>query len=157
LRKPRDPHVRICGYPAEWLLAEESFDNSTTITWSTGESTEPNDIQVFGVSTTLGEAPELVNDVRRDAVHSIWLATTSPQVFGSNEWPIQAEFTLLLKLDNPVPKNDLIKAGLLKREWPQHWRGKIFHAKKEVRDLAHTLAKRNPKQRREIANALNVA
>jgi hypothetical protein len=150
------PKVRLCAYPADWLL-KDGFASSKEITWSTGQNTKPDDIQVFAISSTLGHARSLENDRRRDSVHSIWIATTPPDPeYAEEKWPVQAEFTLLVKLQNPVPKLDLVRAGLLKEHWPRHWQGKIFHDERDVRKLGEVLARKNPRQRRMIFDALNL-
>src|SRR5437763_6027773 len=120
----RMPTFRITSCPVHWLEESNSFSNSSRIEWSTGGKTQPGDIQVFAVSATLGHRQDLADDPRRDAVHSIWKALTPPlPELGNEEWPIQAKFRLLVKLDNPVPKVDLIRAGLLKGAWPRNSRG----------------------------------
>ena len=153
------PKVRICSYAADWLeYPEESFENRQSIIWSTGSATQEGDIQVFAVSTTLGEARHLAGNPRVDAVHSIWVAQSRPKPdWGNSQWPVQAKFKLLVKLHYPVPKVSLLRSGLLKRQWPRHWQGKILHKASDVRKLAELLAKSNPEQRREIFSALRVA
>jgi hypothetical protein len=64
----REPTVRITAFPAHWLLDKESYENSKTIIWSTGKGMQPGDIQIFATSATLGDAPELADDPRRDSV-----------------------------------------------------------------------------------------
>lgn len=156
-RAERTPQVRIGGYPAHWLVDDDGFEENTSITWSTGTRTKRGDIQVFAVSTTLGDAPELAGDHRIDSVHSIWKATTPPKdEYGNEEWPVQAKFKLLVKLDNPTPKSDLIRAGLLKRSWPRKSAGKILHSEGEVEKLGAVLAVRNPRQKQAIRQALNL-
>ena len=157
------PRVRICAYPVYWLVEDGSFETDKEITWSTGRSTKAGDIQVFAVSSTLAGAPdELANDPRRDAVHSIWEAITPPlpnyaiDLGEEEEWPVQTKFRLLVKLKNPVPKSDLIQAGLLKRSWPRHWQGKILHAESDIEKLGEILARKNPDQRRGVWDALNL-
>jgi hypothetical protein len=112
--------VRICAYPADWLL-EDGFANSTKINWSTGQKTKRGDIQVFAVSSTLKNAPELKHDARRNAVHSIWRAVSPPKdEYWEEQYPVQADFRRLVKLKNPVPKAELIRARLLNKQWPHH-------------------------------------
>src|SRR5205823_116312 len=138
--------VRITAFPARWLTNRRSFSNSKRIEWSTGETTQPGDIQVFAVSATLGDHRELVDDPRRDAVHSIWKAMTRPlgKYLAEEQWRIQVGFKLLVKLENPVPKAELIQAGLLKLAWPRNSRGK-FLKQDEIKTLAAVLGKNNPK------------
>jgi hypothetical protein len=152
------PKVRITAFPARWLTERDSFSNSTRIEWSTGETTQPGDIQIFAVSATLGDNRDLATDPRRDAVHSIWEAETPPlkEYLKQNEWPIQAAFKLLVKLDHPVPKEELIGAGLLKQSWPQGSRGKLLKTDNEIRTLAEVLAKKNPRNRPAIFKALGL-
>lgn len=154
----REPTVRISAFPAHWLIEAGSFYNSKTIIWSTGQGIQPGDIQVFAVSATLGDASDLASDPRRDAVHSIWEAVTSPQPeYGNPEYPVQAKFRLLIKLKKPVPKDVLYRAGILKvYSWPQNSSGKILHSRKEVRKFAEILARTNQAQREAIFDALNV-
>lgn len=154
----REPTVRISAFPAHWLIEAGSFDNNSTMTWSTGQRIQPGDIQVFATSATLGDAPELVNDIRRDSVHSIWEAT-SPRLpeYSDSEYPVQADFRLLVKLKRPVQKDVLYRVGILKvRSWPRNSSGKILHSRREVKKLAEILAQANQTQRRVIFNALNV-
>jgi hypothetical protein len=151
------PNVRITAYPAHWLTCREGFAYRKRITWSTGESAQAGDIQVFAVSATLGEAKELADDPRRDAVHSIWkLLTAAGDAEGSDRWPTQARLSLLVLLDTPVPKADLLRAGLLKAGWPQGYAGKLVERCRDIIHLADVLAWRNPKQRGAIEDALYV-
>jgi hypothetical protein len=155
MKQKRTPKVRISAFPAYWLLEKDSFANSQKTIWSTGERIKPGDIQIFAISTDLRDASELKEDSRVDAVHSIWEAITPPKPqYGNAEYPIQAEFRLLVKLDNPVPKTDLIQKDLLKNNWPQGSKGKIFHSAEEVEKLIDILTKNNPKQRQVIFAAL---
>lgn len=155
-RETEMPQVRICAYPAKWLL-EDGFANSRKIIWSTGRGTEIGEIQVIAVSSTLGDTMELKNDRRRDSVNSIWRATTPPRdEFSSREWPVQAAFRLLIRLQNPVPKADLVRAGLLKGRWPRHWQGKVLRDQTDIEKLANILAERNPKQRKSIFRAFKI-
>lgn len=149
--------VRITAFPVCWLARGGTFADSKTIIWSTGRKTEPGDIQVFSVSATLGEYREFAHDVRRDAVHSIWKAVTAPEDdFADPEWPIQAKFKLLLRLDHPVPKGDLVRAKLLKGSWPRNSAGKFLRNFREIEKLATVLARRNPKQRKSIYEVLGL-
>ena len=150
------PQVRITAYPARWLMKPDSFWNNTRIDWSTGEGTQRGDIQIFAVSSTPGDQQKLVDDPRLDAVHSIWQALSSPleEYLEEEKWPVQARFKLLVKLENPVPKADLIRAGLLKRAWPQGSRGKLLKTNDEIKTLADVLSKKNPKNRPAILKAL---
>jgi hypothetical protein len=149
--------VRITAFPVRWLSTPRTFADSKVIIWSTGQRTQPGDVQVFAVSATLGRWRWFKNDPRRDAVHSIWRATTPPrEEYGSGNWPIQAQFKLLLKLKNPVPKGDLIRAGLLKQTWPRSSAGKVLSRCSEITKLAQVLAARNRAQREEIFAALCV-
>lgn len=151
------PDVRITAFPCHWLTQKDTFATRKIITWSTGEGLRAGDIQVFAVSATLAGATELANDPRRDAVHSIWKALTSPcEEFGDTRWPIQAKFRLLVKLVHPVPKEDLVRAGILNSAWPERSRGKMISTCREIIKLAQVLAKRNPRQREEIFEALRV-
>ena len=110
----RERTVRISAFPAHWLVETNSYGNSKKITWSTGKRIRPGDIQIFATSATLGDAPELADDPRRDSVHSIWEAATPPKAkYGNRYWPIQAKFKLLIKLRRPVPKRLLHRAGIL--------------------------------------------
>ena len=61
-----------------------------------------------------------------------------------------------MRLDTPVPKEDLVEAGVIVEYWPQHWRGKIFHTRQEIQTLGEVLAKKNAKQRKEIFRALGM-
>jgi hypothetical protein len=150
--------MRITAFPTHWLLDKESYEDSTTIIWSTGKRIRPGDIQVFATSATLGDAPELADDPRRDSVHSIWEAVTPPMAkHGNRYWPIQAKFSLLIKLRRPVSKRFLHRAGILSvYSWPRSSAGKILHEEKDVKKLADILARRNPEQRKAIFEALNV-
>lgn len=151
------PNVRITAYPAHWLTCRDGFAHRKRIIWSTGESAHAGDIQVFAVSATLGEAKELADDPRRDAVHSIWkLLTAAGEEGGSDRWPTQARLTRSVLLDTPVPKADLIRAGLLKSGWPQGYAGKLVERCRDIIRLAEVLAVRNPKQRLVIEDALYV-
>ncbi len=113
MKKQESSIVRICAYPAYWLKEKDSFANSETTIWTASTRTKPGDIHVFAISTDLEDASELANDPRRDAVHSIWEAITKPE-YGNEEWPTLAKFKLLVRLDKPVPKMNLIRKGLLK-------------------------------------------
>jgi len=75
-----------------------------------------------------------------------------------DRWPIQADFKLLVRLKHPVLKDDLRKANLLAKmgQWPQHFRGKLFHSEEEIVRFAEVLANKNPDQRKEIRKALSV-
>jgi hypothetical protein len=150
--------VRITAFPARWLNVAGSFSNSTRIEWSTGEKTQPGDIQIFAFSATLGDRRELADDPRRDAVHSIWEALTPPldMYLEDEEWPIQAGFKLLVKLEHPIPKAELIEAGLLKRAWPRGSRGTLMKTEGQIKTLAEVLAKKNPKNRPAIFKALGL-
>jgi hypothetical protein len=159
------PSVRITAYPVHWLTESEGFATKKVIIWSTAEKTEPDDIQVFAISATLRDRRDwaedarmdLADDPRRDAVNSIWKALTTPLPGYENDtWPIQARFKLLVRLECPVPKADLIQAGLLKERWPQHFRGKLVRTQAEIQALAKVLSLRNPKQRPEIFSALGI-
>jgi hypothetical protein len=154
----RERTVRISAFPAHWLVETNSYGNSKKITWSTGKRIRPGDIQIFATSATLGDAPELADDPRRDSVHSIWEAATPPKAkYGNRYWPIQAKFKLLIKLRRPVPKRLLHRAGILNvYSWPRSSAGKILHEEKDVKKLANVLARQNPKQRKGIFDALNV-
>jgi hypothetical protein len=154
----RKPTVRISAFPAHWLIEAGGFDKRKTIIWSTGQGIQPGDIQVFATSATLGDAPKLVNDPRRDSVHSIWEAITSPQPeYGNSDWPVQTRFRLLVKLQKPVPKDTLYRAGILRvYSWPRNSSGKILHDRKDVKKLAGLLGQHNPWQREAIFDALNV-
>jgi len=66
----------------------------------------------------------------------------------------QADFELIVKLKNPVPKAALIQVKLLKGPWPQHWRGRRLKNDDEIKTLAHVLANTNADQRLEIFDAL---
>ena len=159
------PSVRLTAYPVHWLTDPESFAVRKTIIWSTGEKTQPGDIQVFAVSASLRDRrrlahdprTDLAGDPRRDAVHSIWKALTTPlPEFGSVSRPIQAKFKLLVRLGQPVRKEDLIQVGLLEERWPETFRGKMLKTQSEIETLANTLAMRNPQQRSSIFNALGL-
>jgi hypothetical protein len=154
----RESTVRITAFPAHWLLDKESYENRKTIIWSTGKGIQLGDIQIFATSATLGEAPKLADDPRRDSVHSIWEALTLPMgKYGNEDWPIQAKFRLRIKLRKPVSKHLLHSAGILSvYSWPRSSAGKILHEKNDVKKLADVLARQNPKQRKGIFDALNV-
>jgi hypothetical protein len=130
----------------------------STIIWSTGKRIQPGDIQIFATSATLGDAPELADDPRRDSVHSIWEAVTPPvSKYGNEDWPIQAKFRLRIKLRSPVSKRLLHRARILSvYSWPRSSAGKILYDKNDVKKLADILARQNPKQRKAIFDALNV-
>lgn len=148
------PSVRITAYPAARL---KQFEKRQRITWSTGESARPGDIQLFAVSETLGGANELKDDPRRNAVHSIWkVQTFAGEVEGSEDYPVQARFSRLVLLNMPVPKRDLVEAKLLKSRWPQSPSGKIFDRCSDIVLLAEVLARRNPMQEHAIKEALKV-
>jgi hypothetical protein len=90
-----------------------------------------------------------------DSVHSLWEATThfDPEL-GTPEWPVQAQFKLLVRLKYPVPKSQLIEANVLAvPRWPQRSRGKILAAA-GVNALGILLRDYNPTQRRMIRAAL---
>ena len=150
--------VRLCAYPVHWLADSDTFDDNTEIVWSTGETTKPGDIQVFAVSKTMDDAPEaFADDPRRDAVHSIWEAQSEPlEEYEQYEWSVQAEFKLLVRLEIPVPKGDLVEAGIILEYWPENYRGKFLHTHQEIQKLAEVLAKKNAKQRKEIFSALGL-
>ena len=151
------PKVRITAFPVSWLTRSDSFANSTRIDWSTGEKTQRGDIQIFAVSATLDQR-DLADDPRRDAVHSIWQAMTSPldEYFYEEEWSIQAKFKLLVKLETPFSKAELVRTGLLKGAWPRGSRGKLLKSESEIKTLADVLSKKNPKQRLAIFEALGL-
>jgi len=155
-REEKTPRVRLCAYPGDWLL-KDGFANSKQIVWSTGRNTKPGDVQIFAISSTLESVDLLENDRRRDSVHSIWVATSLPNPeYAEERWPVQAEFTLLVKLNRPVPKSELIRAALLKKHWPRHWQGKIFHSISDVQRLAQVLSQKNQNQQQAIFDALNL-
>lgn len=154
----RKPTVRISAFPAHWLIEVGSFDDSETIEWSTGQRIQIGDIQVFATSATLGNAPELADDIRLDSVHSIWEATSLPlSKYRKSEYPVQAEFKLRVKLKRPVRKYVLYRAGILKvYSWPRNSSGKILHGQRQVKKFAEILAQVNQAQRRAIFDALNI-
>jgi len=142
-----------------WLQDQASFAYKTKIIWSTGKRIEPGDVQVFAVSATLGEAYALANDPRRDSIHSIWEAITSPrpEFFEDPDYPIQAKFKLRVKLKKPVSKDILYREGVLSvRSWPQSSAGKLLHTTRQIRKLANLLAKYNSDQSAKIFKALNL-
>jgi hypothetical protein len=150
------PTVRVSAFPANWLATSGSFADSRSIIWSTGKRIRRGDIQVFAVSSTLGSRPDLASDPRRDSVHSIWRALTPPlKKYRQGKWPTQAKFERLVELRHPVPKADLINAGLLKSAWPRNSAGKIFRRSREVNLLAAVLIARNPSQKAAIRKALH--
>jgi len=67
-----------------------------------------------------------------------------------------ADFRLRVMLKNPVPKVDLIQAGLLKGAWPRNSAGKILKKQGDIEKLAEMLNLKNPGQRRKIYNALRL-
>ncbi len=154
--------VRICGYPAYWLKSEESFANPalSEIIWSTGSGIQPADIQVFCINDNVEGTEELANDPRVGAVHSLWKATSEVRPeFGNEEWPEQAQFSVLVRLEIPVPKGELADRGLLAtchQKWPQNRKGIILRPPARVRALAEILSSYNPGQRQTIAEALGV-
>jgi hypothetical protein len=150
--------IRISAFPPHHLTrTDESFSNSERITWSTGKRIQPDDIQVFAVMLPDEPRSDTANDPRVDAVHSIWRALTPVRAeYAEVEWPIQAKFEVLVKLDNPVPKAELVLSGLLKQRWPRNSSGKLLKTDGEIETLAQVLANNNPAQRLAIFNALGI-
>jgi hypothetical protein len=107
---------------------------------------------VFCIS--LSDSAEFGDDPRIDAVHSLWRATTQVEPeLGSSEWPIQAMFDLLVRLEHPVPKKELFKDILKADRWPEGYRGK-FLSKIQIVKLANILCEKNPRQAKSIRAAL---
>jgi hypothetical protein len=149
------PIVRITAYPAHWLNCAEGFAQRKRIIWSTGETAQPGEIQLIAVSATLRGAAELAGDTRIDAAHSIWRITSEPgEIEGSDRWPAQARLALLVRLNVPVPKDDLVRAGLLKSRWPEGYAGKVLSRCRDIMLLGSVLAARNSEQRQAIDDAL---
>jgi hypothetical protein len=158
MRKQRAKQVRICSYPPYWLDKNDSFDTEDEIEWSTGESTRPGDIQIFAIHKHYKE-PDTFDDPRVDTVHSIWEATSRARSNVNQDYPVQAEFKLLVRLDPPVPKNALADEGLLStkfQKWPQNRKGRIHRTKERIEKLADALSRCNPHQKRDIYSALSV-
>lgn len=162
-RDDRPRQVRLCAFPAYWLQKEDSFANDAVseITWSTGTGIRPGDIQVFCISDDLTDAEDLAGDPRVGAVHSLWEAATETQrELGNEEWPIQASFNLVVRLENPVPKAELANLGLLAtrhQKWPQNQKGIIYHTPDRVRRLIDILCRFNPRQSTAITAAMAVS
>ena len=90
-------------------------------------SSAPRDPSLFAITKVGKGIEDHIDDARVDAIHSIWVLTDRPEVVpGKKRWPIQGSFRRVLKLEQPVPKQDLIAAKLLKRQWPQSTNGQIF-------------------------------
>lgn len=159
IETPAPIPVRLCVYDADWILERDGFVSRRKLdSWSTGRRTKPGDIQIFCISRMSGGDLVVEDDPRIDAVHSIWMATSEvrPEL-GNEVYPDQARFKLLVKLDNPIPKADLVKAKLLVRSWwPQGSKGKLFHSKAQVETLARILSQKNPQQRKDIWKALGL-
>jgi hypothetical protein len=149
--------VRICAFPAHWLQDPDGFAysrNARRLEWSTGERQRKGDIQVFCVMRSLTDPPELIGDPRLDAVHSLWRAQQDAHQHPGYEWPTQAFFSRLLKLDRPVPKERLFGEGILRwSRWPQGRRGKLL-TETEIDRLADVLAQDNPRQATTIHRVL---
>jgi hypothetical protein len=156
-----NPQIRLCAYSAEWLdprCGQDSFAFVDEIGWSTGEGIIAGDIQIFCLMSDHQSAPTLRdNDPRLDAIHSLWEAISEPDPsLGNETWPVQAMFHRVMILENPVPKEELLKLGLLRRGWPQGCRGKILHTLAEMSKLATLLVKWNPNQQADILQALGL-
>jgi hypothetical protein len=156
----RSRQVRLFAYPAYWLRADESFANEslTSISWSTGAGIQPGDIQVFCIDDNLERAEDLAGDPKVSAVHSLWRADTEARPeLGNEDWPVQATFSVLVRLSNPAPKAELAATGLLAtryQKWPQNQKGIIFHGSDRVCRLAELLCRYNPQQREAIRAVL---
>jgi hypothetical protein len=144
--------VRITAFRLS-CLAQINGTGGQTATWSTGRATSPGDIQVLAISSTREGRPNEADLIWRDSVHSIWRALAAPSDT-RNKGPVAARFELVVQLDNPVPKQALLSAGLLKRAWPQSGAGKALNSAAEATKLAEALAERNPQQRGKIFEAL---
>lgn len=153
------PRVRICAYRAERLEGEDGFEGEKVLPgWSTGESAQPGDLQLFCISKDVRGAPELAGDPRVDAVHSLWrMAGPIDPALGNDDWPVQAPFELVVRFENPIPYRDMLRARLVSDYgWPMGWRGKLLRTKQEVERLGNLLARRNPRQRGRIRRALGL-
>jgi hypothetical protein len=144
--------IRITAFRLS-CLAQINGTGGQTATWSTGRNTSAGDIQVLAVYSTLEGQPGEADLLWRDSAHSIWRALAAPSDT-RNKGPIAARFELVVQLDNPVPKQALLSAGLLKRAWPQSGAGKVLNTATEATKLAEILAERNPQQRGRIFEAL---
>lgn len=155
---PPKIQVRICAYTADWLEEKNSFIHFKRITWTSGRRIKPGDVQLFCISPKNKNLLTDPEDPRVDAVHSIWKATSEVKSeLGNEDWPDQANFKLLVRLENPVPKEDLVKGKILVRpRWPQGSAGKLLHSDEEMRNLGEILSRKNPHQRREILKALGL-
>ncbi len=138
---------RLCAYPSGWL--KMGLDDDDRALWSTGARAKLGDVQIFGIFPEPGE-PAL------DAVHSIW-RVVDDKLDWKGEWAPQARFQLLVRLQQPVPKGELIRAGILRNgRWPQGRHGKFLRPPGEVERLAARLVDRNRSQRVEIRRALGL-
>jgi hypothetical protein len=125
------------------------LDIDDRVLWSTGARARRGDVQVFGIFPGDGEPP-------LDAVHSIW-RVVDDKLDWSGEWAPQARFELIMRLNPPVPKKELIRAGILRNgRWPQGRNGKFLRVPEEAERLAQTLIAGNPGQLREIRQALGL-
>jgi hypothetical protein len=160
-RHPRPatlPRVRVCAYGGEYLNELERAAEEEEVEWTSGESVQYGDIQVFCISTDVTDAEDVEGSRWRDAVHSIWMALGPMHSVPENaRWPRQAPFQLMVLLDTPVPKADLISAGILVvPRWPRGSNGKFLRTEAEIRSLAKVLSRRNPEQHKAINAALGV-
>ena len=149
--------VRICAYTADWLKYPEGFELSDRITWSTSPVTKPGHVQVFAVSTTITNAPELKGDARVDAIHSIWKAMGHPYDVGGGQWSTQCDFQRAVRLKTPVSKQVLLDYGypLGRQRWPQSPNGQMANGA-HLNMLAQALISQNPDQTDEIVKALGL-
>ncbi|TWT45029.1 hypothetical protein RAS1_14500 [Phycisphaerae bacterium RAS1] len=152
-------HVRICAYAAHWLDREDSFETNDFLDgWSTGERAQPGELQLFCTSKNIAGVPELADDPRVDAVHSLWrMAGPINPELGNDEWPIQAPFELVVRFENPVPYDDMVRARLVSGySWPMGSRGKLLKTPEDVRRLSDLLVRHNPRQRNDILRGLGL-
>lgn len=144
---PSPRRVRLCAYPSRWL--REGLETRTRVTWSTGRGARKDDVQVFAIFPEPGHP-------RLDAVHSLWRVVDG-KLNWQGEWAPQTRFELLVRLARPVPKRDLVTAGLLRPpRWPQGRHGKWLRSSREVERVAEVLRARNRQQERDIERALGV-
>lgn len=155
------PRVRLTAFDA-WQLESKpwGFDvakNRSRLSWGAAKGTTRGDRCVFCVSSNLKYVPELKNDRRVDAVHSIWEAIDAKtRTFRYPRYKTQIRFRRLVRLSSPVPKHALFDAGILVApRWPQGVQGKLIDDE-QVLTLAHLLAQHNPAQTRAIRDALGL-
>ncbi len=146
--------VRLAAYPAYWLDEPQGFALRKRIKWSTSKKTQRGDIQIFAISSTDPDR-RFQDDPRLDAVHSVWRALGTPMVNDNWDWPVQASFELLVKLEHPCPKIDLLRAKLLNRGWYQHYQGQLITGE-DVATLAEVLSAKNSASRSLIYRALGL-